>query len=89
MATRSYEFDSFHCFDDIFMVVMVYMYGESSLTGTFPYMRVERTESGLTSSKIKIIQKKRKSGLKKSVWGTHPSNYFILGINYYCNTTRY
>ena len=41
------------------MVAMVYMYGESSLTGTFPYMRVERTESGLTSSKIKIIKKKK------------------------------
>ena len=44
----------------------VLLYGESSLTGTFPYMRVERMESGLTSSKIKIILKK-KCHLKKCV----------------------
>ena len=48
---------------------MVYMYGESSLTGNFPYMRVERTESGLTSSKIKIIQKKKKPIFKKKCLG--------------------
>ena len=41
------------------MVVMVYMYGESSLTGKFLYMRVEGTESALTFSKIKIMLKKK------------------------------
>ena len=60
MATKGCEIDSFHRFVDTFMVVMVYVYGESSLTGTFPYMAVERTESGLTFFKLKITLKKKK-----------------------------